>query len=118
MVTLIATNSAGSSNPRTGYITVISEPPSVATGIAIFRPASGYWYFDNNLDGITDTSFRFGGIADQNITGDWNGDGSDGIAIFRPANGYWYFDYNLDGIIDNTFRFGGFTDRISTGRWA
>ena len=119
MVTLIATNAAGNnSNPGTGYITVISEAtPPVASGIVIFRPASGYWYFDNNLDGTTDNSFRFGSIADQNITGDWNGDGSDGIAIFRPANGYWYFDNNLDGIADNSFRFGGGTDRIISGDW-
>ncbi len=30
-------------------------------GIAIFRPASGDWYFDYNLDGIVDKSFRYGG---------------------------------------------------------
>ena len=30
-------------------------------GIAIFRPSTGYWYFDYNLDGIVDNSFRYGG---------------------------------------------------------
>jgi uncharacterized protein YneR len=91
--------------------------PKNSTGIAFFRPASGYWYFDNNLDGVVDKSFRFGGSTDQIIKGDWQGTGSDGIAIFRPSTGYWYFDYNLDGVVDKSFRFGGSTDRIITGKW-
>ena len=99
-------------------VTFINVTAAVSNdGIAIFRPASGYWYFDNNPDGIVDTSFRFGGSADQNIKGDWNGDGSDGIAIFRPASGYWYFDNNLDGIVDTSFRYGGSTDKIVVGSW-
>ncbi len=32
-------------------------------GIAIFRPSTGYWYFDTNLDGVVDKSFRFGGAT-------------------------------------------------------
>jgi uncharacterized protein YneR len=91
---------------------------TVNDGIAIFRPASGYWYFDYNLDGIVDKSFRYGGSTDQIIAGDWQGTGKDGIAIFRPASGYWYFDYNLDGIVDKSFRYGGSTDQIITGKWA
>jgi uncharacterized protein YneR len=87
-------------------------------GIAIFRPASGYWYFDNNLDGIVDTSFRYGGSADQIIAGDWQVTGRDGIAIFRPASGYWYFDNNLDGVVDTSFRYGGSTDQSIAGKWA
>ena len=61
-------------------------------GIAIFRPSTGYWYFDYNLDGIVDKSFRYGSSTDQIIKGDWQGTGRDGIAIFRPSTGYWYFD--------------------------
>ena len=76
-------------------------------GIAIFRNSSGYWYFDHNLDGIINKSFRYGGIGDQIVKGDWDGDGKDGIAIFRPSTGYWYFDYNLDGVVDKFFRYGG-----------
>ena len=90
---------------------------TAATTNAIFRPASGSWYFDYNLDGVIDNSFRYGGSADQIIQGDWQGTGSDGIAIFRPASGYWYFDYNLDGIIDNSFRYGGSADQIIKGDW-
>ena len=85
--------------------------------IAVFRPASGHWYFDYNLDGIVEKSLRFGGSADQIIKGNWQGTERDGIAIFRPASGYWYFDYNLDGIVDNFFRFGGNADRIISGDW-
>ena len=85
--------------------------------IGIFRPSTGYWYFDYNLDGIVDNSFRYGGSSDQIIHGDWDGDGKDGIAIFRPSTGYWYFDYNLDGIVDKSFRYGGSTDRIIVGKW-
>jgi PKD repeat protein len=87
------------------------------SAIGIFRPSTGYWYFDFNLDGIVDNSFRYGGSTDQIIQGDWNGDGKDGIAIFRPSSGYWYFDYNLDGIVDKSFRYGGITDRIIVGKW-
>ncbi len=86
-------------------------------GIAIFRPSTGYWYFDCNLDGIVNKSFRYGGSTDQIIAGDWDGDGKDGIAIFRPSTGYWYFDYNLDGIVNKSFRYGGSTDHIVTGDW-
>jgi hypothetical protein len=83
----------------------------------LFRPSTGYWYFDYNLDGTVDKSFRYGGSTDQIINGDWDGDGSDGIAIFRPSTGYWYFDYNLDGVVDKSFRYGGSTDRIIKGNW-
>jgi hypothetical protein len=86
-------------------------------GIAIFRPSTGYWYFDNNLDGIYEKSIRFGGSTDRIAAIDWQGTGHDSIAIFRPSTGYWYIDYNLDGIFDKSVRFGGSTDRILTGRW-
>ena len=40
-------------------------------GIAVFRPTNGYWYFDDNLDGIVDKSFRFGKSGDVVIVGKW-----------------------------------------------
>jgi len=95
--------------------TIFTPPEN--DGIAIFRPSTGYWYFDNNLDGIINKSFRYGGVGDQIIKGDWDGDGADGIAIFRPSTGYWYFDYNLDGVINQSFRYGGSTDQIIKGDW-
>ena len=118
-IVLNASNSAGY-NLSSGitFINVSAVPVVTGNdGIAIFRPASGYWYFENNLDGIVDKSFRYGGVGDQIIKGDWDGDGKDGIAIFRPASGYWYFDYNLDGIVNNSFRYGGVGDQIIKGDW-
>jgi hypothetical protein len=82
----------------------------------IFHPSTGYWYFDNNLDGTTDKSFRYGGSSDQIIVGNWQAT-NDGIAIFRPSTGYWYFDYNLDGVVDKSFRYGGSSDTIIKGDW-
>ncbi|HUW86462.1 MAG TPA: PKD domain-containing protein, partial [Methanoregula sp.] len=117
-VNLTVTNNGGSaSEVKTDYITVSPAPLDGKDGIAIFRPSTGYWYFDYNLDGIVDTSFRYGGSGDQIIAGDWDGDEKDGIAIFRPSTGYWYFDYNLDGIVDKSFRYGGSTDQIIKGDW-
>ncbi len=55
-------------------------------GIAIFRPSTGYCYFDNNLDGKIDTSFRFGKSGDQILAGDWDGDGVDGITDIPTVN--------------------------------
>ena len=72
-------------------------------GIAIFRPSTGYCYFDNNLDGKIDTSFRFGKSGDQILAGDWDGDGVDGITIFRPSTGYWYLNYSSTSTVDQTF---------------
>ena len=81
-------------------------------GIAIFRPSTGYWYFDYNLDGTVDKSFRYGGRTDQILKGDWDGDGREGIGIFRPSTGYWYLDSNLDGTIDSSFRYRGSTAQL------
>ncbi|MDD1700180.1 MAG: PKD domain-containing protein [Methanoregula sp.] len=100
------------STRKAGYINV-----DVNNGIAIFRPSTGYWYFDYNVDGTVAKSFRYGGSTDQIIVGDWDGDGLDGIAIFRPSTGNWYFDNNLDGIVDQSFRYGGVGDQIIKGNW-
>ena len=82
----LTTSNAGGSNTtsKIKYIGVIGGND----GIAIFRPSTGYWYFDYNLDGVLDNSYRYGGIGDQIVNGDWLGMRADGIAIFRPASGY------------------------------
>jgi uncharacterized protein YneR len=100
-------------------VTLVDGVPGsdALTQIAIFRPSTGYWYFDNNLDGVVDKSFRFGSNGDQIIKGNWQGTGRDGIAIFRPSSGYWYFDNNLDGTVDKSLRYGSNTDRITVGKW-
>jgi hypothetical protein len=115
-IVLNASNSAGY-NIST-QVTFLNVSASMGNdGIAIFRSASGNWYFDYNLDGLVDKSFRYGGVGDQILKGDWNGTGKNGIAIFRPSSGYWYFDYNLDGIVDKSFRYGGVGDQIIAGDW-
>jgi len=86
-------------------------------GIAIFRPSTGFWYFDYNLDGAVDNSYRYGGNRDQIIAGDWQGTGMDGIAIFRSSTGCWYFDYNLDSIIDKSSQFGTSENTAIAGNW-
>jgi PKD repeat protein len=89
-VSLNVTNAKGTSAlTRPDYIGVAY---TANDGIAIFRPSTGYWYFDNNLDAVINTSFRYGGSTDEIIRGDWQGTGREGIAIFRPSTGYWYFD--------------------------
>jgi hypothetical protein len=70
------------STRKTAYITVTSGSGANATdNVGIFRPSTGYWYFDYNLDGIVNKSFRYGGSTDQIIKGDWQGTGNDGIGI-------------------------------------
>jgi len=36
-------------------------------GIVLFRPPSGFWYFDLNNNGIIYKSFKFGGSKDRII---------------------------------------------------
>ncbi len=97
------------------YTNNISAAPG--DGIAIFRPSSGYWYYDYNRNGVVDNSYRFGMSGDQPVKGDWQGTGTEGIAIFRPSSGYWYFDNNLNGVIDTSFRFGKSGDQPVKGDW-
>jgi C1A family cysteine protease/uncharacterized protein YneR len=113
-VSLSASN-LGRSNTtiKTKYIRVIGGND----GIVIFRPTTGYWYFDYNLEGNADNSFRYGGTGDQIIKGNWQGLEADGIAIFRPSTGNWYFDFNNNGNINRSFRYGGTGDQIIKGNW-
>jgi PKD repeat protein len=113
-VSLTVTNAQGTGTlTRPDYIGVIF---TANDGIAIFRNTTGFWYFDNNLDAIINSSFRYGVSTDRIIKGNWTGTG-DGIAVYRPATGYWYFDYNLDGAVNKFFRFGNNGDQIIAGDW-
>ncbi len=76
LVTLITTSMELSTNPSDTV--VVGDQIAKgdwngdgSDGIAIFRPSTGYWYFDYNLDGIVDKSFRYGGSTDQIIVGKW-----------------------------------------------
>jgi hypothetical protein len=115
---VVVRNLDGKEGVLSNGFTIAHEPTSGGDGITIFRPSTGYWYFDYDLNGMVDNSFRYGSSTDQIINGDWQGTGTNGIAIFRPSTGYWYFDYNLDGTVNKNFRFGSSTDRIIKGNWA
>jgi hypothetical protein len=119
-VTLTVFNEWGSATAF--HVIHISSPdpaptPKSVTGIGIFRPATGFWYLDLNVDGIYDKAIKFGQKGDTPFTGDWDGDGYAGIGIFRPSTGFWYLDNNLDGVADTQFRYGGALDIPVTGRF-
>jgi PKD repeat protein len=113
-VSLQVNNAAGyNSTRKTGYVNVTP----LNDGIALFRNSTGYWYFDSNLDGVSEKSFRYGNNGDRIIKGDWLGTGKDGIANVSSSTGNWSFDYNLDGIVDKSFLYGNSLDKIVAGDW-
>lgn len=67
-------------------------------GVALYRPSTGMWYFDENLDGHTDARLGpWGWIGDVPISGDFNSSTGDlildDIGFFRPSNRKWYYNY-------------------------
>jgi spore coat protein A, manganese oxidase len=64
------------------------------TDLAVFRPSSGTWYIDFNLDGIANRAIQFGTSGDTPVPGDYDGDGRTDLAVFRPSNGTWYIRYS------------------------
>jgi PKD repeat protein len=113
-VSLTTTNTRGSrTTTKNGFITVRNS----TSQIGIFRPSTGYWYFDYNLDGVVDKSFRYGGSTDRILVLEWQGNNHDSIAIFRPSTGYWYIDYTGEGYVTTSFRYGGSSDQIIAGDW-
>jgi hypothetical protein len=97
-VNLTVSNAAGSDTKnRYWFINVTNATDA----IGVYR--NGYWYLDTNDNGRwegppNDTLFYAGGLGNQSIVGDWNGNGKDKIGIFN--NGKWYLDYNGNGAID------------------
>jgi hypothetical protein len=65
-------------------------PPITKTfttnGPAVFRPASGVWFFQGG--GAT----AFGTDGDIPVPGDYDGDGIDSAAVFRPSQGVWFIE--------------------------
>ncbi len=114
-VTLTATNEFGSDEEtKPGYV-MATEFDN--TKIAVFRPSTGDWSFDYDLNGVSDRTFHWASSVDTPITGDFNGDGKTDIGVFRPSTGYWYFDYNLDGFSNKSFRWGTSGDQPLVGDW-
>jgi hypothetical protein len=94
-----------------------------STDIAVYRPATGAWYFRGQ------TSVSFGTLNDKPAPGDYNGDGTTDIAVYRPSTGAWYIrgqssvSYGAAGDIPvpGDYTGDGTTDiavyRPSTGAW-
>lgn len=76
---------------------------------------AGWFYLDNNDDGLPDITARFGRSTDTPIVGDWDGDGKTGIGVRR--GGIFYMDNNNDGISDAWVDFGKGTDKPVIGDW-
>jgi hypothetical protein len=54
---------------------------------------------NGNWDGTAggDAVYKFGGVGDLPVNGDFNGDGYDEIGVYRPGNSKWYLDSNANG---------------------
>ena len=94
-----------------------STTPSVTTEIGVFRPSTGIWYLDTNVDGNVDKTVKLGQTGDVPIVGDWKGTGKSGIGVFRPSTGYWYLDSTNSGTPDITVKFGKSGDIPLVGDW-
>ncbi|MBM4025967.1 MAG: calcium-binding protein [Planctomycetes bacterium] len=71
--------------------------------VAVFRAATGTWYYDYNQDGTADATSHWAEPGDIPLAGDFDGDGQiDDVAVFRPGNCMWYFDYSHNGTTDRT----------------
>jgi len=103
-VTLTATNEFGSDVETKEEYVMVTEYD--VNKVGVFRPSTGWWYFDYDLNGITNNKYPWGAKGDIPVTGHWNGDGSMGVGVFRPSTGWWYFDYDLNGITDKKYPWG------------
>lgn len=71
--------------------------------IGLFRPGTGQFFLDTNLDGEADNEIQLTGmqLGDQPLVGDWDGDGVDTLGFFRPSDATWNLrDQNTSGEID------------------
>ncbi len=97
------------------------------TKIGVYRASTNRWIVDYNGDGIvnavpTDKVWAFGFATDQQVVGDWTGDGKSKIGVFRSSNGMWYLDANGDGAFITATDltrgpFGVATDKAVAGGW-
>jgi hypothetical protein len=73
--------------------------------LGVYRPSNHMWYFEANLDGVTDrTSGPWGASGDLPVAGDFDGDGQLGdLGLFRASDRNWYFDYSSNGNTDRKF---------------
>ncbi len=96
------------------------------TKIGVYRPSNNRWYIDYTGDGKwngvpTDKLWAFGVATDQQVVGDWTGDGKAKPGVFRQSNGLWYLDADGNGVwnVGDLVRgpFGLATDKAVAGAW-
>jgi hypothetical protein len=98
--------------------------------VGVFRPSTGYWYFDRNANGdfngcTKDRCARLKNYVsgDLPVVGDWSGNGVSQLGLFRPSTGEWFLDRNANRVWDNCKRdlcitsFGGAGDLPVSGDW-
>jgi hypothetical protein len=71
--------------------------------------SNGYWFLDQDGDGVYDNLVAWGWAGATPIVGDWNGDGKTKIGVY--SNGFWFLDYNGDyqwdgGVVDKQVGWG------------
>ena len=91
------------------------------TGLGVYRESDLTRYFDVNLDGRDDITFKFEGMqaGDMPLVGDWDGDGIDTPGFFRPPDTTWHLRNSLvTGSADLPILQAGLsTDLPLTGDW-
>ena len=74
--------------------------------IGTFRPTRARFYLDSDGNGSfepgIDSVVIFGAAGDAQVTGDWNGDGTDDVGVFRASPGKFLMDANGNGVWDGT----------------
>jgi hypothetical protein len=76
--------------------------------IAIFRPATGEWFFQRSEDNSY-YSVPFGTNGDIPTPGDYDGDGKFDTAVFRPSTADWFVNRTSAGILIANFGTNGDT---------
>jgi hypothetical protein len=79
-------------------------------GVGVFKPSTGKFYLDNDLDSKSEKDVLFGKPGDIPFAGDWDGDGRDGIGVYRVSNRTLYLCNALNGKISTkqTYSLEGF----------
>jgi hypothetical protein len=94
----IAINNAGVATSGAASLTVVSQPFTEddfdhdrKSDLALYRPATGYWYIKQSSTNYTTYSaYQWGVSTDIPVPGDYDGDGQADLALYRPSTGSWY----------------------------
>lgn len=79
----------------------------------------GTWILRNtNSTGAADATFNYGLSTDQEVVGDWDGNGTDTVGVFRSSTGHWFErNTNSAGGTDTEFAYGTTGDTPLAGDW-